>query len=75
MSDQNLVKKQTTALFLGAIGMMGGAAVAAMNIHWIMGHSIPLVAFLITQIPSALGGFYLGYTLMTAGRREGLNRD
>jgi len=30
---------------------------------------------LLCQMPMALPGFYLGYTLMTAGRKEGLNAD
>jgi len=36
-----------------------------------MEYGVPAV--IVCQLPMALTGFYLGYTLMTAGRAEGLN--
>ena len=75
MTQEEAVKrmtdKQIFALVLFAVTTIFSMLLTAMNIKTVMGYGVPAV--IVCQLPMALTGFYLGYTLMTAGRSEGLN--
>ena len=75
MTEDEAVKrmtdKQVFALGLFAVTTIVSMLLTAMNIKAVMEYGVPAV--IVCQLPMALTGFYLGYTLMTAGRSEGLN--
>ena len=75
MNQEEAVKrmtdKQIFALGLFAVTTIFSMLLTAMNIKAVMEFGVPAV--IVCQLPMALTGFYLGYTLMTAGRAEGLN--
>ena len=65
--------KQMFALGLFAVTTIISILLTAMNVRAVIEHRWPVI--LLCQMPMALTGFYLGYTLITAGRKEGLNAD
>jgi hypothetical protein len=75
--NQQAVKKmsdkQMFALGLFAATTIISLLLTAMNVRAVIEYGWQVV--LLCQMPMALTGFYLGYTLMTAGRKEGLNAD
>ena len=75
--NQQAVKKmsdkQMVALGLFAATTIISLLLTAMNVRAVIEYGWQVV--LLCQMPMALTGFYLGYTLMTAGRKEGLNAD
>jgi hypothetical protein len=75
MNQEEAVKrmtdKQIFALGLFAVTTIFSMLLTAMNIKAVMEYGV--LAVIVCQLPMALTGFYLGYTLMTAGRTEGLN--
>ena len=74
--NQHAVKKMSDSEF--ALGLFAATTIislllTAMNVRAVIEYGWQVV--LLCQMPMALTGFYLGYTLMTAGRQEGLNAD
>ncbi len=65
--------KQMFALGLFAVTTIISILLTAMNVRAVIENGWPVI--LLCQMPMALTGFYLGYTLITAGRKEGLNAD
>ena len=65
--------KQMFALGLFAATTIISILLMAMNVRAVIEYGWQVA--LLCQMPMALTGFYLGYTLMTAGRKEWLNAD
>ena len=65
--------KQMFALGLFAATTIISILLMAMNVRAVIEYGWQVV--LLCQMPMALTGFYLGYTLMTAGRKEWLNAE
>ena len=65
--------KQMYALVLFAATTIISILLTAMNVRAVIEYGWQDV--LLCQMPMALTGCYLGYTLMKAGRKEGLNAD
>jgi len=72
-SVKKMSNKQMFALGLFATTTIISILLTAMNVRSVMEYGWPVIV--LCQMPMALTGFYLGYTLMTAGRKEGLNED
>ena len=65
--------KQSFALVLFLATTIITMLLTAINVRAVVEDGWQIV--ILAQSPMALTGFYLGYTLMTAGRKEGLNTD
>lgn len=65
--------KQSFALVLFLATTIITMLLTAINVRAVVEGGWQIVT--LAQSPMALTGFYLGYTLMTAGRKEGLNTD
>ena len=72
-SRKKMSDRQMFALGLFAATTIISLLLTAMNVRAVIEYGWQVV--LLCQMPMALTGFYLGYTLMTAGRKEGLNAD
>jgi len=72
-SVKTMSNKQMFALGLFATTTIISILLTAMNVRAVMEYGWPVIV--LCQMPMALTGFYLGYTLITAGRNEGLNED
>ena len=65
--------KQSFALVLFLATTIITMLLTAINVRAVVEGGLEIVV--LVQSPMALTGFYLGYTLITAGRKEGLNKD
>lgn len=68
-----LALKQVKALVIFAATTIASLLLTAMNVGTVVNGGWFVIV--LCQMPMALTGFYLGYTLMNAGRKEGLNTD
>ena len=69
----DVAMKQTKALIIFACTTIASLLLTAMNVATVVNGGWFIIV--LCQMPMALTGFYLGYTLINAGRKEGLNKD